>query len=118
MERDCLISHGMTSFLTESMLIRGDEYFMAVCNQTGSIAIYNESLNLFLSPLSDGPIQYTGSLQDGLNIEKMSKYGRDFSIVRVPYAFKLLFQELQGLNVQMRIITEDNIDQLESMSFF
>ena len=46
----------------------------------------------------------------------ISKYGRDFSLVRVPYAFKLLMQELQGMNIQMRIITEDNIDQLLSLA--
>jgi hypothetical protein len=38
-------------------------------------------------------------------------------VVRVPYAFKLLMQELQAMNVQMRVLTEDNIDQIASMSF-
>jgi hypothetical protein len=38
-------------------------------------------------------------------------------VVRVPYAFKLLMQELQTMNVQIRVITEDNIDQIASMSF-
>ena len=43
-----------------------------------------------------------------------SLYGKDFSIVRVPYAFKLLMQELTTMNVQMRIITEQNVDQIMS----
>ena len=47
----------------------------------------------------------------------MSQYGRSFSLLRIPYSLKLLIQELQGMNVQMRIITEENIDQLMSMSF-
>ena len=119
MERDGLIAHGITNFLQESMLVRGDDYYMAVCNQTGTVAIYNESQNLFLSPLADGPIQFTGSLAggDNLKIQTLSKYGRSFSIVRVPYAFKLLMQELATMNVQMRIITEANVDQMTHMSF-
>ena len=47
----------------------------------------------------------------------MSKYGRDFSIICVPYTFNLLMQELQTINVQLRIITEDTIDQIGNMSF-
>jgi DNA-directed RNA polymerase II subunit RPB2 len=119
MERDGLIAHGITKFLQESMLIRGDEYYMAICNKSGTIAIYNESYNLFLSPFADGPITFNGSLTDDnkKNIENISKFGRSFSILRIPYAFKLLIQELQSMNIQMRLITEDNIDQLTSMSF-
>jgi DNA-directed RNA polymerase II subunit RPB2 len=118
MERDVLISHGITNFLRESMMERGDKYQMAVCNKSGMIAIYNPSKNLFMSPMADGPIQFTGSL-DGkdMRIENVTKFGRDFSIVSIPYSLKLLLQELQTTNVQMRIITEDNIHQLESMSF-
>ena len=118
MERDVVISHGATNFLKESMMERGDKYYMAVCNQTGMIAVYNPSKNLFMSPMADGPIQFTGSL-DGkdLNIENVTRFGRNFSIVSVPYSMKLLIQELQTINMQMRIITEDNIDQLENMSF-
>jgi len=117
MDRDALIAHGITNFLQESMLVRGDDYYMAVCNKTGTIAIYNESYNLFLSPFADGPIKFNGTLSDSLNIENVSKFGKSFSIVRVPYAFKLLIQELQTMNIQMRIITEENINQLTSMSF-
>jgi len=117
MERDGIVAHGAAKFLQESMLIRGDEYFMAVCNKTGMIAIYNDSYNLFLSPFADGPIRFTETLDDTMNIENVSRFGRSFSILRIPYAFKLLIQELQTMNVQMRLITDDNIDQLESMSF-
>ena len=117
MERDSLLSHGMSNFLQESMMVRGDDFYMAVCNKTGSIAIYNESRNLFLSPMADGPTRFVGNLEDGLNIQNVSRFGRDFSIVRVPYAFKLLLQEIQTMNVVMRIITEDNVDQVTSLSY-
>ena len=117
MERDGIAAHGAMHFLQESMLVRGDEYYMAVCNKTGMTAIYNESYNLFLSPIADGPIRFSGSLTDNLNIQNVSKFGRSFSILRIPYAFKLLMQELSTMNVQMRIITKDNIDQISNLSF-
>ena len=118
MERDGLIAHGITNFLQESMLVRGDDYYMAICNKTGTIAIYNNSSNIFISPFVDGPLKFNESIDaKTMNIENISRFGRSFSIIRVPYAFKLLYQELQTMNVQMRIITEDNIDQLAPMSF-
>ena len=117
MERDGIVAHGAAKFLQESMMTRGDEYYMAVCNKTGMTAVYNESYNLFLSPYSDGPLRFVGTLDDGLNIENVSKFGRSFSVIRIPYALKLLVQELQTMNVQLRLITDDNIDQLSSMAF-
>jgi DNA-directed RNA polymerase II subunit RPB2 len=118
MERDSVISHGAAAFLNESMMERGDKYYMAVCNNTGMIAVYNPDKNLFLSPMADGPLRFVGSL-DGkeMNIETFSVYGRNFSVICVPYSLKLLIQELQTINVQMRVITEDNIEQLTNMSF-
>jgi len=117
MERDGVLAHGASAFLNESFMVRGDEYYMAVCNKTGGIAIYNESLNLFLSPFADGPIKFSTTLDGKTNIDNISRFGRSFSVVRVPYALKLLMQELQTMNIQMRIITEDNIDQLMNMSY-
>ena len=115
MDRDVIIGHGMSKFLNESFLERGDEYFLAICNKTGTIAIYNESKDIFLSPMSDGPIKFVTNQEDDLNLINISRFGRSFSIVRVPYAFKLLYQELQSMNVQIRIITEDNVDQLTTL---
>jgi hypothetical protein len=117
MERDAICSHGLAYFLNESFLIRGDEYYMAVCNKTGSIAIYNEARNIFLSPYSDGPINFHTNPDGTMNIKNLSKFGRSFSLLRIPYSFKLLIQELQVMNIQMRIITDENVDQLLSMSY-
>ncbi len=103
--------------MQDSMLNRGDEFYMAVCNKTGTIAIYNESRDLFLSPMSDGPIKFNGEIEENLSIINISKHGRDFSVVKVPYTFKLLMQELATMNVQMRIITDANVDQMTSMSY-
>ena len=118
MERDSVISHGISEFLRESMMERSDNYKMAICNNSGMMAIYNTSNNVFLSPMADGPIKFSGTLKNNsMRIETISKYGRNFSIVNVPYAFKLLMQELLAVNISMRIITEDNIDQIENMAF-
>jgi DNA-directed RNA polymerase II subunit RPB2 len=119
MERDGVLAHGMSYFLNESFLVRGEKqnYYIAVCNKTGAIAIYNESRNLFLSPFADGPIKFHTNPDNTQSILNLSRFGRSFSILKVPYAFKLLIHELQVMNVQMRIITEDNIDQLMSMNY-
>jgi len=117
MERDSIMSHGMAYFLNESFMVRGDQYYMAICNKTGTIAIYNEEKKLFLSPFADGPLNFNITSKTTSVINSISKFGRSFSIVRIPYALKLLIQELQVMNVQMRIITEDNIDQLLNLSY-
>ena len=117
MERDGVLAHGASYFLNESFMVRGDEYYIAVCNKTGLVAIYNDSKNLFLSPAVDGPIKFVETLDGKMNIDNISRFGRSFSILRVPYSLKLLIQELQVMNVQMRIITEQNVDQLLSMSY-
>ena len=117
MERDGVLAHGMSYFLNESFLVRADEYYIAVCNKTGGIAVYNKFKNLFLSPQADGPIHFHTNPDGSMNIQNISKFGRSFSILRVPYSFKLLLQELQVMNVQMRIITDENVDQLLSMSY-
>jgi len=117
MERDGVLAHGMSYFLNESFMTRGDEYYVAICNKTGSISIYNESKNLFLSPYADGPVEFFTNPDGSQNIKNLSRFGRSFSIIRVPYSLKLLIQELQVMNVKMHIITEDNVDQLLSMSY-
>ena len=118
MERDSVIGHGISEFLRESMMERGDKSYLAICNTTGLISIYNPSKGLFMSPMADGPLRFTGSLDsDDFRLEHITQFGRSFSIVCIPYSFKLLVQELQTINVQMRIITEDNISQIENMSY-
>jgi DNA-directed RNA polymerase II subunit RPB2 len=117
MERDGIMGHGLSYFLNESYMVRGDQYYMAVCNKTGTIAIYNPDKNLFLSPMSDGPLKFSRSPEGEPILDVFSRFGRSFSLLRVPYALKLLIQELQVLNIQMRIITEENVDQLLNLSY-
>ena len=117
MERDGIIGHGMSKFLNESFLERGDLYYMAICNKTGCIAVYNKALNLFLSPSIDGPLKYELGLNNNINLNSISRHGRSFSILKIPYSLKLIIQELQVLGIQLRIITDKNVEQLMNMSY-
>jgi hypothetical protein len=117
MERDGILAHGISYFLNESYMVRGDQYYMAVCNKTGTIAVYNPDKNLFLSPFADGPLVFNKNVEGEYILDAISKFGRSFSLIRVPFALKLLIQELQVMNIQMRIITEDNVDQLMNLSY-
>ena len=118
MEKDAIYAHGISFFLQESLLDRGDHIYLAICNQTGMTAIYNPERNLIFSPMADGPVKYSGSLETSdMRLDVVSKFGRSFSVVKIPYVMKLFMQEMLACGIQMRLITEDNIQQLESMSF-
>ena len=119
MERDTLISHGISYFLKESMMVRGDQFLVAICNNSGTIAIYNETKNIFLSPMIDGPIKFLGTTppHESGKIQNISKYGKSFSIVQIPYSFKLLIQELLTMNICVHLITKENIEQVTSLSY-
>jgi DNA-directed RNA polymerase II subunit RPB2 len=117
MERDGIMANGLSYFLNESYMVRGDQYYMAVCNKTGTIAVYNPDTNLFLSPFADGPLVFSKNIEGNEVLKAISRFGRSFSVVRIPFALKLLIQELQVMNVQMRIVTEDNVDQLLNLSY-
>lgn len=117
MERDGVAAHGMNQFMVDSMMERSDKYSIAIDNTSGMIAIYNPDKNLFLSPMLDGPLQYIYELDKEPTIMNVSKHHKTFSILKVPYAFKQLYYELLMINVQMRIITDDNIHTLESLSY-
>jgi hypothetical protein len=112
MERDGVIGHGCAYFLSDSLMNRGDKYRMAVCNHSGTIAIYDKEQKQFFSPILDGPIKYDMEDNDALSGMKISQFGKSFSIVHVPYCFKLLLQELSSMNIQMRLITNENVHEM------
>jgi DNA-directed RNA polymerase beta subunit len=112
MERDCILSHGMSAFMCDSMMKRGDAYQMAICNQSGSIAIYHRDTQQFYSPMVDGPLTFEKTETDTFTPSLITKYGKEFSKVDVPYCLKLLIHELTAMNIQMRLITSDNIENL------
>ncbi len=86
MERDTLLSHGISMFLQESMMERSDKYAWAACKNCGTLVALNISSNIN---------------------ECKNCNNDDISIVRTPYAFKLLIQEFEAMGVQLRINTQD-----------
>ena len=86
MERDCMVSHGASRFTRERMYDVSDKYSVHVCNKCGLIASYNDQLHIHCCRTCDNRI--------------------DFSYVEIPYACKLLFQELTTMNVVPRIMTD------------
>jgi len=118
MERDGIMAHGASAFLNDAFMKRCDEYKMLICNKTGGIAVYNSELNLMMSPHADGPLRFN-TTTDGSppTLDRMTKFGRSFSVVRVPFAFKLLLQELQAMNIHMKIITAANVNNLLTMNY-
>ena len=85
MERDCMIAHGALSFLKESMLERSDLFPVYVCQKCGTFSVVNEEKNLY----------------------KCTKCvnSSDFSLINIPYACKLLIQELQGVAILPKLYT-------------
>ena len=94
MERDSIISHGMSKFLKERFLDVSDAYSCYVCDICGLFAqrvIKKENKSY---PTSSDIYQCIGCK----NKTKISK-------IIIPYAFKLLVQELMSMNIAPRIRT-------------
>ena len=85
MERDCMISHGASRFTKGRIYDASDKYAVHICRKCGLIACFNDKLKIHLCNTCDNRV--------------------DFSYVEIPYACKLLFQELQTMNIAPRILT-------------
>ena len=85
MERDCMISHGAALFLKERLVDVSDKYRIHVCKNCGLMAQADLNAQKFLCKLCNA----TGS---------------DIAQVFVPYACKLLFQELLAMHITPRIV--------------
>ena len=97
MERDVLISHGATRFCKDRLFDVSDKYKVNVCKKCGMVAVCNDGTN--------SNKFYTNS---DFTVHMCRTCGNktDFALVDMPYANKLLFQELQTINVVPRIITD------------
>ena len=87
MERDAMIPHGASRFTRGRMYDVSDKYQVYSCKRCGLIASYNDKMHIHHCRTCDNRT--------------------DFSYVEIPYACKLLFQELITMNIAPRLITNN-----------
>lgn len=83
MERDCMIDHGTTHVLNECLMKLSDEYKTETCGDCGIIGTMDKKDKTF-------ECRGCGSM----NVKK----------IRIPYAYKLLTQELMAMNIAPRMV--------------
>jgi hypothetical protein len=116
MERDAIIGHGVATFVHETYMKRADGTEFVICNGCGTVPIYNEKAGLRVCSMCDGPLQFIGSTANNLELLPPVKRSlTTFSKIEMPYATKLLEQELSTyMNIGMRILTTSDLQKLES----
>jgi DNA-directed RNA polymerase II subunit RPB2 len=87
MEKDCTVAHGASSMTRDRLYYSSDSYKVNICRQCGQIAMYNENKHI--------------------NMCKYCDNNSNFGMVEMPYAEKLLMQELASMNVSMRMMIEN-----------
>lgn len=84
MERDCMMSHGASIFLKDRLVDQSDSFTIFVCDLCGLIAIANQKKGLFEC--------------------RNCSNKKSISLIKIPYACKLLFQELMAMTIAPRMI--------------
>ncbi|XP_014613711.1 PREDICTED: DNA-directed RNA polymerase III subunit RPC2 [Polistes canadensis] len=84
MERDCLIGYGASMMLVERLMISSDAFDVDICNKCGLMA-------------------YSGYCHS-------CRSSSCVSTISMPYACKLLFQELQSMNIVPRLTLKHYCD--------
>ena len=92
MERDCMISHGLSQFLKERLVDCSDLYHVYVCSECGSIASKVIDKDIYKCKLC--------------NIQNKSYSTHK---IELPYAFKLFVQELQTIHIMPKLKISTNL---------
>jgi DNA-directed RNA polymerase II subunit RPB2 len=97
MERDCIISHGAANVLTERLFEQSDPFVASVCSSCGLLA----------QPAAEQTL-----LRNKHSYCRACKRSDSVRDVRMPYAFKLLLQELMAMNIAPRVtLTDQKVHQ-------
>ena len=89
MERDAVAAHGMAEFTKERLMECSDAFRCYSCKDCGGIAIAN-------------PVEGIWACRGCGNTT-------NFSSIEIPYAYKLLLQELESMCISSRVITQSRI---------
>jgi DNA-directed RNA polymerase subunit B len=87
MEVDCLIGHGSSILLRETMRERSDHTRVYVCEECGMIGYYDKNRGRYMCPIH----------KDKATLKP----------VEITYAFKLLIQELMSMGIRPRLIVQE-----------
>jgi hypothetical protein len=80
---NCMISHGVSRFLTERLFDMSDKFTIPLCSHCGNVPHQSNICNMCDSV--------------------------DIRIVPLPYACKLLFQELNAMGIKIRMYPKEEI---------
>ena len=86
MERDCLVAHGASQLILERLMKSSDEFTAHICAKCGLLGYYNHVKN----------VGYCSKCNSSDHMRP----------VKIPYACKLLFQELQSMNIVPKLQLE------------
>ena len=103
MERDVMIAHGASNFCKERLYDASDKYSAHVCRKCGLLA----AVNAGASGAYGGVIGKKDSMSE-FTIHRCNTCNNttEFARVDIPYAYKLLSQELQTINVVPRLVVD------------
>ena len=88
MERDCILSHGCSAVLRERLFEQSDPFVATVCGKCGLLA----------QPASENM-----QIRNAKAYCQNCNTGDHCHSVQIPYAFKLLLQELYAMNIAPRL---------------
>jgi DNA-directed RNA polymerase II subunit RPB2 len=109
MERDSLLAHGISAFLKETMSDRSDSTDIIICSGCGQIALANQQKNIYhCYNCNSSRVYYK---KNKMHKEQTETSKNNFELLQIPYAMKLLTQELEGMSIQPHFITDNSSKQ-------